>query len=141
MISTKGRYALRVMVYLAEHNDGNYMPLKEIATNQDISKKYLEGIMSSLSKAGLITGVHGKGGGYMLNKAPSDYSVFDILDVTEKSLAPVACLTNGAKPCERAADCRTLPVWQGLQEVMNDYLKGITLQDLIQEENVGDYVI
>lgn len=141
MVSTKGRYALRVMIDLCEHNDGKYIPLKDIAARQEISKKYLEGIMTSLSKAGLIIGLHGKGGGYKLNIDPESCTVLAILEATEKAMVPVACLAEGAEPCPRAAECKTLPMWSELSKRIREYLTSVTLQDLIQEEDVGDYVI
>ena len=122
LISTKGRYALRVMVDLAEHAADGFIPLKVIAERQDISEKYLESIIKLLVKAKLLTGVRGKGGGYRLTKAPEQYTVGDILRMTEDSLAPVSCLEPGAAACSRAAECRTLSLWKGLDKVINDYL-------------------
>jgi len=130
MISTRGRYALRVMIDLAEQGRETYTPLKEVAERQRISKKYIEAIMASLSKAGLVDAVHGKGGGYRLNRDAKDYTVGEILRVTEGDLAPVACLEHGAKPCEYAGDCKTLPVWDKLNLMINGYLDGITLAEL-----------
>ena len=130
MISTRGRYALRVMIDLAEQGRGTYTPLKEVAERQRISKKYIEAIMASLSKAGLVDAVHGKGGGYRLNKDAAEYTVGEILRVTEGDLAPVACLEHGAAPCEYAGECKTLPVWDRLNLMINDYLDGITLAEL-----------
>lgn len=141
MISTRGRYAIRVMVDLAEHADGGYTPLKEVAARQEISQKYLEAIMTSLSKAGLVEGAHGKGGGYRLCRPPEDYRISDILKHTEGSMAPVACLEQGAKPCPRAADCRTLPMWKKLDRLLGDFFHGITVADLMYREDGGDYVI
>ena len=115
MISTRGRYALRVMIDLAEHPRDGYTPMKEIANRQGISLKYLEKIVPALSKNGFIEGVHGKGGGYRLVKAPEDCKVGDILRLTEGDLAPIACLECGAKPCERAFECRTYPMWTAFQ--------------------------
>ncbi len=132
LISTKGRYALRVMADLAEHPSGGYVPLKEIAERQEISEKYLEAIIKILVKARLLTGVRGKGGGYKLTRAPEQYALGTILRLTEESLAPVACLEENAAPCSRADGCRTLPVWQGLDRVINEYLDGITLADLLR---------
>ena len=122
MISTKGRYALRVMIDLAEHNTGSYIPLKDIAARQEISQKYLESIVVILSKAGVLSGLHGKGGGYKLNRTPDQYTVGDILRLTEGSLAPVSCLETGESPCRRAAECRTLPMWTKLNEIIENYL-------------------
>ena len=130
MISTRGRYALRVMIDLAEQGEDTYTPLKEVAERQRISKKYIEAIMTSLSKAGLVDAVHGKGGGYRLNRKPREYTLSEILRVTERDLAPVACLEHGAAPCEYAGNCRTLPVWDKLNLMINEYLDGVTLEDL-----------
>ncbi|MBR0050469.1 MAG: Rrf2 family transcriptional regulator [Firmicutes bacterium] len=130
MISTRGRYALRVMIDLAEQDEEAYTPLKEVAERQRISKKYIEAIMTSLSKAGLVDAVHGKGGGYKLNRKPCEYTLGEILRVTERDLAPVACLEHGAAPCEYAKDCKTLPVWDKLNLMINEYLDGVTLEDL-----------
>ena len=134
MVSTKGRYALRVMIDLAENNKGEYIPLKDIAKRQDISQKYLESIMVILSKAGLVDGRHGKGGGYKLNRTADEYTVGEILRLTEGSLAPVACLECGAKPCPRAASCPTLPVWSELDKRISGYLDGVTLADLVKKQ-------
>ena len=130
MISTRGRYALRVMIDLAQQGTNRYTPLKEVAERQRISKKYIEAIMGSLSKAGLVDAVHGKGGGYRLIKPAEEYSVGEILRVTEGDLAPVACLEQGAAPCAYAADCKPLPVWDKLNLLINDYLDGVTLDSL-----------
>ena len=131
MISTRGRYALRVMIDLAEQGEESYTPLKEVAERQRISKKYIEAIMTSLSKAGLVDAVHGKGGGYRLNRKPREYTLSEILRVTERDLAPVACLEHGAAPCEYAGSCKTLPVWDKLNLMINEYLDGVTLEDLV----------
>ncbi len=142
LISTKGRYALRVMVDLAEHPADGFIPLKVIAERQDISEKYLESIIKLLVKAKLLTGVRGKGGGYSLTKAPEQYTVGSILRVTEESMAPVACLEPGAEICPRSAECRTLALWKGLDKVINDYLDKYTLADLMHTDPGGfDYVI
>ncbi|MBQ6233591.1 MAG: Rrf2 family transcriptional regulator [Clostridia bacterium] len=130
MISTRGRYALRVMIDLAEQDEEAYTPLKEVAERQRISKKYIEAIMTSLSKAGLVDAVHGKGGGYKLNRKPCEYTLGEILRVTERDLAPVACLEHGAAPCEYAGNCKTLPVWDKLNLMINEYLDGVTLENL-----------
>ena len=114
LISTKGRYALRVMIDLAEHQSDGFIPLKVIAERQEISEKYLENIIKLLVKAKLLNGLRGKGGGYQLTKAPEQYTVESILRVTEDSMAPVACLEPGAEACPRASECRTLSMWQGL---------------------------
>lgn len=134
LISTKGRYALRVMTDLAEHPTEGYVPLKEIARRQDISEKYLEAIIKILVKAKLLSGVRGKGGGYRLTRPPERYTVGEILRLTEESLAPVACLGTDASSCARAASCRTLPLWQGLDRVIAQYLDGVTLADLLRRE-------
>lgn len=134
LISTKGRYALRVMADLAERPAEGYVPLKEIAGRQGISEKYLEAIIKLLVKAGLLSGVRGKGGGYRLTRPPEQYTVGEILRLTEESLAPVACLGTDASPCARSASCRTLPLWQGLDRVIGEYLDGVTLADLLRQE-------
>ncbi len=143
MVSTKGRYALRVMIDLAEHQSSGYIPLKEIAERQGISEKYLENILKVLVRDGLLTGLRGKGGGYRLTRAPEDCSVGEILRLTEGSLAPVACLSEGPhQNCERIADCRTLPMWRKLDDLINGYLDSVSLADLMLTSNPGDnYVI
>jgi len=141
MISTKGRYALRVMVDLSEHNAGAYIPLKDIAERQGISQKYLESIMSVLSKAGFVDALHGKGGGYKLNRAPDEYTVSSILKLTEGTLAPVSCLEGDHITCDRAATCRTLPMWIELDRLINSYLEGITVGDLVKNVSEGNYMI
>ncbi|MGI5971560.1 MAG: RrF2 family transcriptional regulator [Oscillospiraceae bacterium] len=141
MVSTKGRYALRVMVDLSEHNTGAYIPLKDIAARQEISQKYLESIMAVLSKAGFVDAIHGKGGGYKLNRDPNEYTVGSVLKLTEGTLAPVACLDNGHSKCDRAANCKTLPMWTELDRLINDYLERITVGDLVKNVSSGDYVI
>lgn len=132
MISTKGRYALRVMIDLAEQQSNEYIPLKEIAQRQNISQKYLESIMTMLSKNNFIEAVHGKGGGYRLNRDPADYKAGEILRLTEGTLAPVACLGEGAKSCDNASVCRTLPMWTKLNEIVNEYLDSISIVDLVK---------
>lgn len=139
--STKGRYALRVIIDLAEHNSGKYIPLTDIAARQEISEKYLESIVSVLSKNNYVDSLRGKGGGYRLNRSPDEYTVGSIIKLIEGSLAPVACLEDNAKPCERASECRTIGMWTGLQKLINDYLEGITVGDLIREDSVADFVI
>lgn len=141
MISTKGRYALRVMVDLTEHNTDAYVPLKDIAERQEISQKYLESIMTVLSKAGFVDAHHGKGGGYRLNRAPNEYTIGSILKLTEKTLVPVACLENEHNKCDRAANCRTLPMWTELAHLIDNYLEGITVSDLAKNISKGDYII
>ena len=130
MISTKGRYALRVMLDLAMDETGTFVPLDVIARREDISEKYLESIIVVLSRAGLVKALRGKGGGYRLSHAPEEYRVGDILRLTEKSLAPVTCLEEGIG-CARADRCLTLPLWKGLDRVIEDYLMSFTLADLL----------
>ncbi|MBQ3403928.1 MAG: Rrf2 family transcriptional regulator [Oscillospiraceae bacterium] len=130
MISTKGRYALRVMIDLAEHADEGYIPLKDVAARQEISKKYLEIIVKELVNSSLVSGVSGRGGGYKLCRRPEDYSVGEILEHTEGSLATVACLACGAAPCPRAADCRTLSMWAEYDKLKHDFFYGKRLSDL-----------
>ena len=133
MISTKGRYALRVMIDLAEQNPEDYIPLEEIAVRQDISKKYLESIIKTLVSHKLLKGVRGKGGGYRLTRKPEDYTVGEILNLTEISLSAVACLQPDAEPCERKSACKTLPMWTKFDKMMKDFFYGITLADLIDK--------
>ena len=141
MISTKGRYALRVMIDLAEQQNTEYIPLKEIARRQNISQKYLESIMTILSKNGFIEALHGKGGGYRLNREPADYKVGDILRLTEGTLAPVSCLEKDAKACDYVTECRTLPMWSKLNEIINEYLDSVSIADLMKNEQIDNYVI
>ena len=141
MISTRGRYALRVMIDIAEHSGGDFVPMKEVAARQEISLKYIERIMPLLTKENLVEGQRGKGGGYRLCRPPEDYSVGEILRATEGGLAPVACLECGAKPCSRAAECRTLPMWQKYYAMTNEFFDGISVADLMQNEAAFDYVI
>ena len=142
LISTKGRYALRVLADMAEHQSNGYVPLKEIAQRQEISEKYLESIIKILVKEGILVGLRGKGGGYRLSKSPDQFTVGGILQLTEGSLSPVACLEPGAAPCARVADCRTLQLWQGLDKVIREYLEGYTIADLMQSYEPGnDYII
>ena len=141
MISTRGRYALRVMIDIAEHSGGDFVPMKEVAARQEISLKYIERIMPLLTKENLVEGQHGKGGGYRLCRPPEDYPVGEILRATEGGLAPVACLECGAKPCSRAAECRTLPMWQKYYAMTNEFFDGISVADLMQSEAAFDYVI
>lgn len=133
MISTRGRYSLRVMIDLAEHFGEGYIPMKEIATRQGISLKYLERFVPALSKSGFIEGVQGKGGGYRLTKKPEEYTIGEILRVVEGNLAPVSCLECGAEPCAREKECRTILMWKNLQKVINEYFDGITLKDLMRD--------
>lgn len=133
MISTRGRYALRVMIDIAENSNGNYIRLDEIAKRQEISEKYLESILVILTRGNLLSGLRGKGGGYKLTQSPENYTIGSILRLTEVSLAPVACLKENAEICQKQINCKTLPVWKGLNEVINNYLDSKTLADLIQE--------
>jgi len=142
-ISTKGRYALRVMIDLAQHND-DYTSLREISDRQEISLKYLEMIVSVLNKAGFVMSLRGKGGGYKLAKPAHEYTVGSVLKLTEGSLAPVACLEHEANTCGRAGQCITLPMWRHLDRLIDDYLQSVTIEDLIsgQKELAGnDYCI
>lgn len=134
MISTKGRYALRVMIDLAEHCNGEYIPMKDVVKRQQVSQKYVERIMTMLSKANFVEAVQGKGGGYRLNRSPDEYIVGDILRLTEGSLAPVACLDCDAEECERADQCRTLPMWKELNNRITDFFDGITIADLMKKD-------
>lgn len=132
LISTRGRYAVRVMLDLAQHCTGKYVPMKIVAQRQGLSLKYIEKIMPLLNKGALVEGVHGKGGGYRLVKNPEEYRVGDILRFVEGDLAPVACLECGAKPCDREKDCKTLPMWNKFYSMVNEYFDSITLKDLLE---------
>ena len=136
IVSTKGRYALRVLTDLAEqeakHGDSQRTPLKEIAERQDISQKYIEAIMTLLSKNGFVDAVHGKGGGYRLNRKPEEYKIGDILRVTEGTLAPVACLEKNAASCPREKKCRTIKMWTKLDDLIENYLDSVTIKDLMK---------
>jgi len=133
-VSTKGRYALRVMLDLARNDNGDYIPLKEISRRQDITVKYLEQIIPPLSRAGYLTSQRGSSGGYRLSRGPGEYVVGDILRVTEGSLSPLACLDPGAPPCDKRASCPTQPFWKGLDEVIVKYIDSFTLLDLLEQE-------
>lgn len=130
-ISTKGRYALRVMLDLAERSNGQYISLKEIADRQGISMKYLEMIVAMLNRAGFVNSLRGKSGGYRMTRKPEEYTVGSILKLTEGSLAPVTCLDCGGGDCTRAEQCLTLPMWQELDRIIDDYLESVTLADLL----------
>ena len=130
LISTRGRYALRIMLELAQYDQSPYMPLPLIAEKQGISEKYLEIVVKELVKGGLLIAIRGKGGGYRLNRPPEEYSVKAILELMEGPLVPVACLEPGQEACPRRKDCRTFPLWQGLSKVISDYLVQFTLADL-----------
>ncbi len=132
MISTKGRYALRIMLDLAQQNSEHHIPLDEIAARQEISKKYLEILIKTLVQNKLVTGLRGKGGGYRLTRHPSEYTVGEILEVMEGTLAVVACLRDGAKPCKRSAQCATLPMWKEFDRMVRDFFFHITLEDLTE---------
>lgn len=131
MISTKARYALRVMIDLAQHQENGYIPLKEIAKRQEISEKYLEIILKTLVKENILKGLRGKGGGYMLTRLPEEYTIGEIIELTEGSLAPVACLMPGADACRRAVECITLPLWKKYDTLIHDFFYNITLADLL----------
>ena len=136
IVSTKGRYALRVMIDLAEHRSEKYVPLKEVAARQEISEKYLENILKVLVQNGFLEGLRGKGGGYRLTREPDQYTVGEILTLTEGSLAPVSCLAQGA------ASCPPYDMWKGLDDLIEDYFGKITLADLAAPDEAGnDYVI
>ena len=135
IVSTKGRYALRVMVGLALRSGDEYVPLKEIAEEEGISQKYLEAIMTTLSKAGMVDAVHGKGGGYRLNRTAEEYTIGSILKLTEGSLAPVSCTSQGAAACSRSTCCHALPMWEKLEKMIDEFFEGITLADLCKTEN------
>ena len=142
LVSTKGRYALRVMIDLAEHQAEGFVPLKVIAQRHGISEKYLEIILKTLVKQKLLRGMRGKGGGYQLLRAPEEYTVGSILRLTEGSLAPVACLEHEPNQCERVATCKTLKMWEGAYKVITEYFDGITIADLmVDTTDVGNYII
>lgn len=141
-ISTKGRYAVRVMLDLAEQGTEAYIPLMDIAKRQGISEKYLESIVAVLSKNDLLSSLRGKGGGYKLNKPPEEYTVGSILKLVEGSFAPVACLEKKPNRCERVAECQTIKMWEGLETLIEKYFAGITLADLMKEgREANNYVI
>lgn len=137
-ISTRGRYAIRVVLDLAERDTGEYIPLTDVAKRQEISEKYLEAIVAMLVKNNLLIALRGKGGGYKLTKRPDEYSVADILRVTEGAFAPVACLEQQPNRCERMEQCKTLKMWEGLQTILNDYFENITIQDLLDNDPGAD---
>lgn len=141
MISTKGRYALRLMLDLAMCKEGEYVPLKDVAERQEISVKYLEQIISVLCRAGYVRSVRGTGGGYMLSKKPEEYTVGMILRLTEGSLAPVACLEPGDGSCPRGERCLTIGVWKKLYAAINDVIDNITLADLVAQDEGDTYCI
>ena len=141
MISTRGRYSVRILLDLAQHRGSGFIPMKDVAARQEISLKYIERMMPVLKKAGLVDSVHGIGGGYRLTREPDAYPLWEILQRAEGSLAPVTCLQEGAAPCSRAAECPTLPVWQGYYDLTRQYFSGITLADLLDAPQGGDYII
>ena len=140
-ISTKGRYSLRVIIDLAEHRSGGYIPMKEVAARQKISLKYVEKLMPLLTKSGLVEGIHGKGGGYKLKREPEFLTVGEILRLAEGDLAPVSCLEKGTTPCEIAEECRTISMWKDFYEMTNKFFDGITVADLMKDGPVDNYVI
>ncbi len=141
MISTKGRYSIRIMLDIAEHSDGEFVPMKEVAKRQGLSLKYVERIAPILKDSGLVTGMHGKGGGYRLTREPDQYTLWEILTATEGDLAPVSCLKSGAENCSRAPECKTLPVWKNYYVMTKGYFSGITLADLMDAPLPDNYVI
>lgn len=138
-ISTKGRYAVRVLADLAKNNDGEYIALKTIAERQNISEKYLEAIISVFSKEGFVKGQRGKGGGYKLAIDPESITIKDVLTRVEGSLAPVACLEDGAEPCPKADDCKTLPMWKEYYRITEDFFDGITVADVAEDPDAADF--
>lgn len=137
LVTSRGRYALRVMIDLAEHSNGEYVAMKEVARRQDISLKYLERILPALVKAKMVEGVHGKGGGYRLTRKPKEYTVGEILRLTEGDLAPVGCLECKGEDCPLKPTCRTLPMWDKLDTMVNEYFDSITIDDLMYKEGVA----
>lgn len=143
-ISTRGRYALRMMLDLAQHDTGEFISLRDISGRQEITVKYLEQIVTALAKAGYVRSQRGNNGGYKLAKAPSEYKVGDILRTMEGALEPIACLEDDPNQCPRSAECAVLPFWKGLSKVINDYVDSVTLQDLKDQAdslNGYDFVI
>ena len=140
-ISTRGRYALRVMIDLADHQSEGYIPLQSVAERQGISNKYIENIMVELSKAKIVDAKHGKGGGYKLSKNPEDYTVAEILKITEGDLAPVECLSPSAPPCDKSANCKTLAMWEEFNRLIDGFFSKITIKDLSSSPQVYDYII
>lgn len=132
MISTRGRYAIRVMIDIAKNQQDGYVPMKDVANRQGLSLKYLEQILPPLTKNRIVEGVQGKGGGYRLVRTPEEYTIGDILRITERDLAPVSCLAEGAEACERRDRCQTIEFWEGLNDVVNNYLDSKTLADLMK---------
>ena len=141
MISTKGRYSIRILIDIAEQGGSAFVPMKDVAERQGLSLKYVERIVPALKESGLVDSVHGKGGGYRLTKDPDQYTVWEILSVTEGDLAPVSCLKPGAAPCERAGACRTVSMWERYYEMTKEFFSGITLADLMEAPIPDNYVI
>ena len=141
MISTKGRYSLRILLDLAEHRNGSFIPMKDVAKRQGISLKYIERLLPPLKEAGLIDSLHGKGGGYKLTREPDRYDLWEILLTAEGDLAPVECLREDGEQCSRSAQCRTLPVWENYYKLIKNYFSGITLADLLKTDVEYDYII
>ncbi|WP_257789618.1 RrF2 family transcriptional regulator [Mogibacterium pumilum] len=139
-MSRRGRYAIRVMIDLAEHMNGKYIPTKEIADRQDVSLKYMTKIIQVLTKSGMLDGQHGKGGGYKLSRDPAEYCAGYILRLTEGTLAPVACIDETDCKCDRAYECRTRPMWNELDKLISEYLDGITIADLMEGNAANNYV-
>ncbi len=135
MISTKGRYAIRVMIDLAENDNGNYIPLKDIALRQGLSKKYLEIIVKDMVSGGLLVGASGKGGGYKLCRKPTEYPVGEILELMEGTLSSVACLSGKTVECPRKHECRTLPMWEEYNAMVHDFFYSKTLNDLLEQKS------
>jgi len=143
-ISTKGRYALRMIIDLAEHKDDGFIALKDIAERQDISKKYLEQIVPLLNKSNILKTNRGYQGGYMLAQSPDKCTVWDVLSLTEGNMSMVSCLETDDNTCPRSEYCMTLPVWKGLNKVISDYLKSVTIQDILDQykkNEINVYVI
>ena len=134
IISTRGRYALRILIDLAEHQTDRYITLKQIAERQRLSEKYLESIVKELVRAKFVEGLRGKGGGYRLARPADEINVLEVLQSADGTLVPVACLKEGSEPCSRAAACRTLPLWKGLDKVVSEYLGGFTVRDLAEDK-------
>lgn len=131
IVSTKGRYALQVMIYLAKHGGEEYISLKDIAENEEIPHKYLESIMTNLSKEGLVDGSRGKKGGYRLNRAPAEYNVAQIIHATENSISSVSCTSSAENPCPKSKTCATLPMWKALDENIYEFLSKYTLDSFV----------
>lgn len=138
MISTRGRYAIRVIIDLAQNSDGKYIPMKDVANRQEISLKYLEKILPILTKNKIVEGVHGKGGGYRLTKNVNKYKIIDILKLTEGDLAPVACLKKGSEKCKMKSHCKTIAMWNKFYELTNNFFGSITIEDLINDKKNFD---